>query len=116
MNSVTLIGELVSDPVYFCTAKGQDLTRLQIRTTEADGTSTLHHCLAWGPLALQLHQHLRKGEWSLLRGPIKYRPLRIGDRTVSLPYIHITAHSYLGKVSRLETGVTPEEPAAARAS
>ncbi len=103
MNSLTLIGEVVSDPIYFCTEKAQDLTRIQIRTTDDRGQTTLHHCQAWGPLALDLHRRLRKGEWFMVRGPLKYRPLRIGDRRVQLPYIHIAAHSYLGRV----TGVRP---------
>ena len=110
MNSLTLIGEVVSAPVYFCTEQGQDLVRFQLRTTDERGKDTLHHCQAWGPLALDLHRHLRKGEWSMVRGPLKYRPLNVGGRRVQLPYVHIAAHSYLGKVAGGRPAIDAQPP------
>ena len=35
----------------------------------------------------------------MVRGPLKYRPLNVGGRRVHLPYVHLAAHSYLGKVA-----------------
>ena len=112
MNSLTLIGEVAADPVYFCTEKGQDLTRIQLRTTDDRGYTTLHHCQAWGPLALDLHRHLRKGECCMVRGPLRYRLLNVADRSVHLPYVHIAAHTYLGKVTEVRPTTTDRQPPA----
>ncbi|CAH1000270.1 hypothetical protein LEM8419_01420 [Neolewinella maritima] len=114
MNKLTLIGELVAAPTYFCTSRGRDLTRFQLRTKESCGRISVHHCLAWGPLAINLHANLRVGEWSMVRGSLAYRTRRLGRQTVQLPYVRITEHSYLGQVEQAEP--TTARPGGAHAS
>lgn len=71
MNTVTLVGHVAAAPVYHCTPAGQDLSRFRLATP---GRTALqeHHCLAWGPAALDLHRHLRVGERMLVRGELNY--------------------------------------------
>lgn len=102
MNEITLIGQLAVDPTYHCTANGQDLTRFEIRTSSGKATmpsaATAHHCIAWGPAALDLHKHLHRGDRLLVRGALLYR-LHKWQRGKSyrVPEIHIREYSYLGK-------------------
>lgn len=101
MNEITLIGQLSIGPTYHCTVHGQDLLRFELRTptpgqnrVEAEAA---HHCIAWGPAALDLHQHLNPGDRLLVRGELRYRTRR--DRRgggVRIPEIHVKGYSYLG--------------------
>ncbi|NJB85330.1 single-stranded DNA-binding protein [Lewinella marina] len=95
MNTVTLVGRVPTDPVYHCTERGMDLTRIQLLTRDRRGQAHCHHCLAYGPAALALHEHLDAGNHLLIRGELLYRPHRIGERTVSRPYILVRGYSFL---------------------
>lgn len=97
MNCVTIIGTVAASPTYHCTSGARDLCRIQLLTYDDLGRATLHHCLAWGPAALNLHQHLAVGDALLLRGKLCYRKLRLSG--VSRPFVKIVAFSYLGEIS-----------------
>ena len=97
MNQITLIGKVFHAPVYHCTATGQDLVRFEL-STESLGGAGKHHCTAWGPAALDLHEHLRQGDRILIRGELLYR--RRKDRRGSLlrmPEIYVRGYTYLGE-------------------
>ena len=99
MNQITLIGHLAFPPTYHCTHQGQDLTRFEIRTAATeDDKPEAHHCTAWGPAALDLHQHLHPGDRLLVRGELRYRSrtLRQGG-TLRVPVIYVRGYSYLGR-------------------
>jgi len=101
MNHILLIGTVVAPPVYFCTEQGRDLTRIQLSTpapAAVRGETTLHHCRAWGPAALDLHEHLKVGDRLLVRGELRYRRRRVGgEEQVNVPVIHIHSYTYLGR-------------------
>lgn len=96
MNELTLIGFLRKPVTYYCTAKGQDLVRFEICTTVA-GKEDFHHCIAWGPAALDLHQYLVPGDRLLLKGVLQYRirsKRNVG--AIRVPEIQVKAYTYLG--------------------
>ena len=102
MNEITLIGQLAVDPTYHCTVHGQDLIRFELRTpsevNSQASTSVAHHCIAWGPAALDLHKHLHRGDRLLVRGELLYRQHNWQrGKTYRVPEIHIREYSYLGK-------------------
>lgn len=101
MNHITLIGRLATAPTYHCTVHGQDLTRFELHTSvnhEAASASSAHHCIAWGPAALDLHKHLHRGDRLLVRGELRYRVHKWQrGKTYRVPEIHIREYSYLGK-------------------
>ena len=98
MNRILLIGHLSAAPVYFCTAEGRDLTRFQLHVDPTEERPALiHHCQAWGPAALDLHEHLTEGERVLVRGELRYRERSLeGIGTVQVPYVYVRGYSYLG--------------------
>lgn len=78
-NQVTLIGHLGKDPSYMTTQQGNDLTRLSLATSsyrivegERKENTQWHRCIAWGPLALTLHQYLKKGSRVAVHGELRY--------------------------------------------
>lgn len=78
-NQVTLIGHLGQDPSYMTTKQGNDLTRLSLATSsyllkdgEREERTQWHRCIAWGPLALTLHKHLKKGNRIAVHGELRY--------------------------------------------
>jgi len=100
MNDLTLIGRLPVLPTYHCTSRGQDLARFELRTstTTATDREEAHHCIAWGPAALDLHQHLRVGDRLLVRGELRYRSRRLrSGGMVRVPEIYVKGYTYLGK-------------------
>lgn len=102
MNSITLIGRLHLPPVYHCTTEGQDLTRFELRTGEDHGSEVSahesHHCSAWGPAAIDLHEHLNAGDRLLVRGELRYRSRKIRSGGVMrVPVVHVKGYSYLGR-------------------
>ena len=101
MNHILLIGTVVAPPVYYCTEQGQDLSRIQLSTPGRNAVraeTILHHCRAWGPAALDLHEHLKVGDRLLVRGELQYRQRRFGgEQRVNIPVIHIHSYSYLGR-------------------
>lgn len=101
MNNIVLIGTIAAAPVYHCTERGSDLTRFQLSVSANSLTSpvaVVHHCRAWGPAALDLHQHLRPGDRLILRGELLYRQRRLaGGELVNVPVIEIQSYSYLGR-------------------
>ncbi|THH41492.1 single-stranded DNA-binding protein [Neolewinella litorea] len=99
MNQVSLIGRITRPPVYYCTPRGMDLTRIQLLTHDRRGRAHHHHCLAYGPAALTLHTHLETDNLLLIRGELLYREHRRGDRVVDRPYVLIRQYSFLDAVS-----------------
>jgi len=97
MNEITLIGQLAFPPTYHCTHKGLDLTRFELRTNTGERQEA-HHCTAWGPAALDLHEHLHPGDRLLIRGELRYRRRtnRLGG-TLRVPEIYVRGYSYLGR-------------------
>ncbi|MEM8585389.1 MAG: single-stranded DNA-binding protein [Bacteroidota bacterium] len=79
-NQVTLIGRLGADPIYVTTQNGADLTRFSLATSsqrkDKEGKSIestqWHRCVAWGPLAIQLHKFLGKGRKIAIHGQLRY--------------------------------------------
>lgn len=97
MNEITLIGQLAFPPTYHCTPRGLDLTRFELRTSSGERQEA-HHCTAWGPAALDLHEHLNSGDRLLIRGELRYR--RRTNRqggTLRMPEIYVRGYSYLGR-------------------
>lgn len=101
MNNILLLGHLVAPPAYFCTEQGRDLTRLQLLTpvtSGLEGEAAIHHCRAWGPAALDLHQHLEPGDRLLVRGELLYRQRKLSTgKLINVPVIQIKSYSYLGR-------------------
>ena len=96
MNSLTLIGEVVGEPVYHCGTRAQDIVRIRLRTLDRNGGKHVHHCVGFGPAAIDLHTHLKPGEQLLVRGELLYRKRMVDGDIVSLPYILLRGYSYLG--------------------
>lgn len=97
MNEITLIGYLRCPPTYHCTAQGQDLARFEVRTV-VSGNEDRHHCIAWGPAALDLHTHLHPGDRLLIRGELRYRLQRNRwGGVLRVPEVYVKAYSYLGR-------------------
>lgn len=100
MNKTLLLGTVIAAPVYFCTDQGQDLIRLKLETPAREdepGEAVQHHCLAWGPAALDLHEHLKQGDRIMVRGELQYRQQRgRGEGIINVPFIRIRSYSYLG--------------------
>ncbi|MEO0627724.1 MAG: single-stranded DNA-binding protein [Bacteroidota bacterium] len=79
-NQVTLIGRLGADPVYVTTQNGADLTRFNLATSsyrkgkdsKSISSTQWHKCVAWGPLAIQLHKFLEKGRKIAVHGQLRY--------------------------------------------
>lgn len=100
MNQIMLIGQLEFPPTYHCTGEGQDLARFELRTTSTGGPNKTeaHHCTAWGPAALDLHQHLKVGDRLLVNGELRYRRRRTRQGgTLRVPVIYVRGYSYLGR-------------------
>jgi single-stranded DNA-binding protein len=100
MNQITLIGQLAYPLTYHCTGEGQDLVRFELRTVSTSGKNQTeaHHCTAWGPAALDLHQHLNVGDRLLINGELRYRRRRTRQGgTLRVPVIYVRGYSYLGK-------------------
>ncbi|OAV45028.1 single-stranded DNA-binding protein [Lewinella sp. 4G2] len=88
MNQLTLIGQVRKPMTYHCTEGGRDMLRFAVATggTETASNSkagttyypalTEHHCIAWGPAALDLHAHLGKGDRLMINGELHYRTHR----------------------------------------
>ncbi|WP_371930939.1 single-stranded DNA-binding protein [Lewinella sp. JB7] len=112
MNALTLIGTVADHPVYHCTTRARDLVRIQLITYDRRGGSHRHHCLAYGQVALDLHQHLRPGEKLLVRGELCYRQVRLDNRLIDRPYVLIRKYGFLqtpgGKRSTEEFHRPPE--------
>ena len=79
-NSVLLMGNLGSDPVYAELSNGGKLARLSLATNEyyRDKQGELvkktewHRCVAWGKLAEKINERLRKGNRVVVRGKLTY--------------------------------------------
>ncbi len=98
MNTITLVGRVEANPVYYCTNKAADLTRFRLVTLDRQGKSHHHHCLAYGPAACCLHAHLSAGCHLLVRGELLYRE-RPGHAGEPLPYILVRSYSYLDRMA-----------------
>ena len=100
MNKILLLGTVITAPVYFSTDQGQDLIRLTLETPSREdlpGETIHHHCLAWGPAALDLHEHLKHGDRIMVRGELQYRQRKgRGEEPINVPFIQIRSYSYLG--------------------
>jgi single stranded DNA-binding protein len=82
LNQLTLIGYVAKAPFYMTTEKAAaDLTRFELlteqptRVAESIGEAAMdrHQCVAWGPVSLQLHQHLYAGSRVAIGGRLQYR-------------------------------------------
>lgn len=102
MNSLSLAGVLTGTPTYHCNPEARDLLRFILRTPPsgaAGSTEEDHHCLAWGPAALDLHVHLKVGDQLVVRGELRYRPrpnAAPGDPAYRIPEVYVKGYSYLG--------------------
>ena len=94
MNKLHLVGQVATVPVYHCTERGQDLVRVQL-ITQSNGTKQIHHCTAWGPLALSLYDRLRKGYTLAVHGQLIYRSYTYGGKTFQLPTVKVQGYSIL---------------------
>ncbi len=116
MNSLTLIGGVLAPPVYHCTAGAQDLCRFQLVTQDRRGKAHVHHCMAWGPAALDLHAHLREGEQFLVRGELLYRTVSVAGVQTQRPYVLVRKYTYLSAHRDRSNKPLPAVRAAASAS
>jgi single-stranded DNA-binding protein len=110
MNQITLIGRLALPPTYHCTGEGQDLARFELRTTSTSEPDQMeaHHCTAWGPAALDLHQHLKVGDRLLIKGELRYRQRRTRQGgTLRVPVIYVRGYTYLGRGEVVAGGDLP---------
>jgi single-stranded DNA-binding protein len=99
MNTIILMGEVRTLPVYHCTARGRDLARIQLTTYDRRGGAHTHHCTAWGPAALDLHKHLKVGDRLAVKGELLYRAREVAGQKVAVPYVLIRSYSYAGVVT-----------------
>lgn len=99
MNTISILGRVCADPVYFCTNEGRDLTRFSVRNApEGNGaTSSVHHCQVWGPAALELHASLEAGDRLIVRGELRYRKRVMQEGSVNVPFIYVKDYGYLGR-------------------
>lgn len=117
MNEITLIGRVHRPTTYHCTEEARDLLRFVLATSTPPVISTnsiahggevpepsLHHCLAWGAAALDLHQSLSIGDRLMVKGELNYRnhKNRRGELR-RFAEIKVTGYVYL----RGEATITP---------
>ncbi len=105
MNEVLLLGSVSGEAVYYCDQWARDLLRFRLRTEPSSAARMHgrragfqhHHCIAWGPAALDLAQHLRPGSVVQLRGELIARKLRTEDgRLTRQCEVHVRSYTYLG--------------------
>ena len=80
INKITLTGNLGKDPTLDNVGKAQKVTRFTMATNQEYRNSkgeliknTLwHNVLAWGDLAIEIHEKLKKGNRITVEGRINY--------------------------------------------
>jgi single stranded DNA-binding protein len=106
-NTIRLIGTLEENPLYVTTENGADLTRFELITSRRvkgiepcfDQTlSDRHQCVAWGPTALLLHEHLKIGSKLAISGQLTYGEYnnQYGRRT-TVTEIEVSGFTFLGE-------------------
>ena len=56
-----------------CEAQWSPPTVVEDAPPRPAAAPVVHHCLAWGPAALDLHAHLKVGDRVMVRGELRYR-------------------------------------------
>lgn len=75
LNEIRLLGRVRGPISYRTTApSAADLVTFQL-ATEPD-TDQAHNCVCWGPIALQLHEHLLAGCQFAVAGTLRYHQWR----------------------------------------
>jgi len=95
-NCVTLIGTVHNAPKYYTTELGIDVTRLELLTPDDEKQllGLAHPCIAYGPAAISLHEHLREGDWLAIQGELRYGPAAAnGNRPFE---IKVQRYTFLG--------------------
>ena len=101
MNRVLLIGRLQGDPTYHFTEGGMDIVRFALDTETSGACSGIHHCLAYGPAAIDLHTHLVHGTLLSVAGRLAYRSQRGAVRST----VVVEAYSYLDGIAGIRKAV-----------
>ena len=107
MNEVTLLGIVVRPPVYHCTEKAQDILRIQLSTRDRKGKKHIHHCLAFGQGALDLHSYLSAGNRLMVRGELLYKSIMLAGKQVQRPYVLVRAFTFLDRIKRGKSEPAP---------
>lgn len=95
MNSIRLLGRVSGHPIYYCTRKAMDIVRIKLVTKDKAGKLHTHHCLAYGPAAIDLHTHLATDNRLMVKGELLYRDRISNGRTSTIPYILVRQYTYL---------------------
>ena len=113
MNKLTLIGQVAGPPSYYCTEQARDLARFVVVTTDRRGGRHEHHCLTYGPAALSVMDHLRTGDWILVKGEQLYRQVNRNGKTERRPYVLLRGFSYLNAALGISAAPARAAPASA---
>jgi len=82
LNKVSLIGNLVADPISKKMPSGTDLAIFRMatnhawrdrKTKELQESAEFHHIIAWGKLAMIVNKYLKKGSKVYLEGRLSTR-------------------------------------------
>lgn len=102
LNQIKLLGRVASAPFYTTTEKSAaDLTQFSISTQQKPSSlegavEELHNCIAWGPTALLLHEHLKQGSQLAIEGHLSYHHFKIsGGATYARPEIVVKRFTFL---------------------
>lgn len=113
-NSIRLIGVLDRNPLYVTTENGADLTRFELVTLRQASNSSLqqletnhdrHQCVAWGPNALQLHEHLVVGSRVAIQGQLLYSSyVTSAGMSRVVAEVEVNGFTFLGDVGHQKKG------------
>ena len=114
VNRVRLIGRVQHPPRYYCTPRGQDLTRFTLATRGEGNGMVYHECVAWGGPAFALYDHLSGGELLAIEGKLRYRsPASRKDTYVVVQHFNLLDRSgpTLADVAHHPAGTYPVDHA-----
>lgn len=106
-NAIRLIGILDTNPLYVTTENAADLTRFELVTSRIikgvepcfDRTVyDRHQCIAWGPTALLLHEHLNIGSKLAIQGQLVYgHYTNKYGKVTTVTEIQVSGFTFLGE-------------------